>query len=75
MADSHGSTPAAWTAVGIVLLAFVVGGIALISPIKWWLFWIAVALLVVAALAAKVMTAMGIGESETAHRDDVEQRG
>jgi len=62
MADNHGSTPAAWTAVVIALIAFVVGGIALVfSPINWVMFWIGVALLVVSGIAGKVMSAMGVG--------------
>ena len=26
MADNHGNTPAAWTAVGVAMLGFLVGG-------------------------------------------------
>ncbi|HEX2174751.1 MAG TPA: HGxxPAAW family protein [Nocardioidaceae bacterium] len=62
MADNHGSTPAAWVAVFIVLVAFVIGGIALVfSPPNWVMFWIAVALLPVSLLVGKVMSAMGLG--------------
>jgi hypothetical protein len=62
MADNHGSTPAAWVAVFIALVAFVVGGIALVfSPPNWVMFWIAVALLPVAMIVGKVMSAMGLG--------------
>lgn len=47
MADNHGNTPAAWTAVGVAMLGFVVGGVALmLSPISMVLFWIGVALAV-----------------------------
>jgi hypothetical protein len=68
MADNHGSTPAAWTAVAIALVAFVLGGIAMVfTPVNWVLFGIAVALLVVAGIVGKVMAAMGIG-SDTEHR-------
>ena len=66
MADNHGSTPAAWTAVAIALVAFVLGGIAMVfTPVNWVLFGIAVALLVVAGIVGKVMAAMG---SDTEHR-------
>ncbi len=62
MADNHGSTPAAWVAVFITLVAFVVGGLALVfSPPNWVMFWIAVALLPVALIVGKVMSAMGLG--------------
>jgi hypothetical protein len=62
MAENHGSTPAAWVAVVITLVAFVVGGIALVfSPPNWVLFWVGVALLPVAMVVGKVMSAMGLG--------------
>lgn len=68
MADNHGSTPAAWTAVVIALLGFVVGGIALVfTPPNLVLLGIAVALFVLAGVAGKVMSAMGIG-SDPEHR-------
>ncbi|MDQ4084947.1 MAG: hypothetical protein M3165_03940 [Actinomycetota bacterium] len=62
MADNHGSTPAAWVAVVIALVGFVVGGVALVlSPPNWVLFWIGLALLPVAMIVGKVMSAMGLG--------------
>jgi hypothetical protein len=65
MAENHGSTPAAWVAVFIVLVAFVVGGIALVfSPPNWVMFWIAVALVPVALIVGKVMSAMGLGADD-----------
>jgi hypothetical protein len=60
----HGSTPAAWTAVAIVLIAFTVGGVALMIGPNWVLFWVSVALLPVAAIVGKVMSAAGLGEPE-----------
>jgi hypothetical protein len=60
----HGSTPAAWTAVAIVLIAFTVGGVALMIGPNWVLFWVSVALLPVAAIVGKVMAAAGLGEPE-----------
>lgn len=58
--DNHGSTPAAWAAVVIIMAAFVVGalGIALATP---WLFWVGVAGVVVGLLVGKVMQMMGMG--------------
>ncbi|MGH3356891.1 MAG: HGxxPAAW family protein [Nocardioidaceae bacterium] len=65
MADNHGSTPAAWVTVFLALVAFVVGGIALVfDPVNWVLFWIGVALLPVAMLVGKAMSAMGLGAAE-----------
>ena len=60
----HGSTPAAWTAVTIVLIAFTLGGVALMIGPSWVLFWASVALLPVAVIVGKIMQAAGVGESE-----------
>jgi hypothetical protein len=65
MAQNHGSTPAAWVAVFLALVAFVVGGIALVfSPVNWTLFWVGVALLPVSMIVGKVMSAMGLGADQ-----------
>ncbi len=63
--DSHGNTPAAWTAVVIGLLAFTVGGIGLVMR-NDMLFWIGVALAPVALLVLVIMSKMGYG-AETRH--------
>ena len=58
--DHHGNTPAAWTAVTIVMIAFLVGGIGILvaSPV---VFWLGVALIVVGVVVGKVMQMMGMG--------------
>jgi hypothetical protein len=46
MSDNHGNTPAAWTAVVVGLVGFVVGGVGLmLSPISYPIFWVGVAIL------------------------------
>ncbi len=60
MVANHGSTPAAWTAVTVCLVAFVVGAIGLVIG-SWPTFWAGVALLAVSVIVGKVMQAMGIG--------------
>jgi hypothetical protein len=60
MAANHGSTPAAWTAVVLALIAFCVGGVGLMVD-SWPVFWAGVALLAVAGIVGKVMQAMGMG--------------
>ena len=36
MSDNHGNTPAAWTAVAVAMLGFVVGGVGLmLDPSTW----------------------------------------
>jgi hypothetical protein len=56
----HGRTLAAWTGAGISLLAFLVGGIAVVYKI-WPLFWVSVGLIVVALIATVVLQRMGYG--------------
>jgi hypothetical protein len=58
--DDHGSTPAAWTAVTIIMVAFLVGGIGVVAALPW-LFWTGVALVVVGLVVGKVMQMMGLG--------------
>ena len=57
----HGNTPAAWTAVTIILGAFTLGAIAMVLGPNWLLFWISVGIAVVGALVGKVMQLMGFG--------------
>lgn len=59
--DSHGNTPAAWTAVVLGLVGFVVGGLGLMfSPINMTLFWIGCAIVVVGGVAFLVMDKLGM---------------
>ncbi|MGZ4427555.1 MAG: HGxxPAAW family protein [Nocardioidaceae bacterium] len=66
MTAHHGNTPAAWTAVMIILVGFTLGGIALVIP-NWTLFWIGVAIVPVGIIVGKVMQMMGLG-AEPVHR-------
>jgi hypothetical protein len=62
MRDPHeGNTPAAWTAVIIMLLAFAVGtfGVTIAQP---WLFWVGVGLLILGAIVGKAMAMAGLGQ-------------
>jgi len=64
MSDNHGNTPAAWTAVAVALVGFAVGGAGLmLDPISFPIFWIGVALNVVAGVLFIVMTKLGLHES------------
>jgi hypothetical protein len=61
MAESHhGSTPAAWTAVTLILVGFLLGAVGLVAG-NWLVFWVAVAIGVLACVVGKVMQAMGMG--------------
>ena len=61
--EDHGSTPAAWTAVAIIAIAFVVGTLAIILG-NWPMFWVGVALVVIGAIAGKVLAMMGFGKKK-----------
>ena len=66
MSASHGNTPAAWTAVTIVLLGFVLGGLALVIG-NWPLFWVGVACAPIGGIAGLVMSKMGMGAEPVSH--------
>ena len=56
----HGRTLAAWTGASIALLAFIIGGIAVVA--KYWpLFWVSAGLIVVSLIATVVLQRMGYG--------------
>ena len=60
MANNHGNTPAAWTAVSVAMLGFLVGSVALmLSPISMTLFWVGIALGAVALPLFLVMARLG----------------
>jgi len=61
--NTHGSTPAAWTAVTIIMIAFLVGGIGVVAALPW-LFWTGVAIVVVGIVVGKVMQMMGMGADQ-----------
>jgi hypothetical protein len=61
--DDHGSTPAAWTAVAIITIAFIVGTLGIMMA-NWTMFWIGVALVVVGAVTGKVLGMMGMGKKK-----------
>jgi hypothetical protein len=64
MSDNHGNTPAAWAAVAIAMLGFVVSGIGLMfDPVDLTIFWIGVAIGVVSLVVFVVMARMGLNRS------------
>ena len=56
----HGSSPAAWTAVIIMLAAFSVATVAFIVGMVW-LVWVGVALVFVGLIVGAVLTKLGYG--------------
>jgi thiol:disulfide interchange protein len=64
MSDNHGNTPAAWTAVVVALVGFLVGGIGLmLSPISYPLFWIGVVIVVASGAVFVAMDKAGLHTS------------
>ena len=60
--NSHGNTPAAWTAVTIIMIAFVIGAVAVLTA-NWALFWIGgVGGCLLGAVVGKGMSMMGYGQ-------------
>lgn len=66
--DNHGQTPAAWTAVTIVMIAFVVGTLGIVLG-QWVMFWIGAGMVVLGGIVGKVMAMAGLGmpNSKTSH--------
>ncbi|MBF4767363.1 hypothetical protein ISU10_06240 [Nocardioides agariphilus] len=59
----HGNTPAAWTAVTVAMLGFLVGGIALmLDPVSMAMFWVGCALGVASLVVFAVMAKMGMND-------------
>lgn len=67
MKAEHGHTPAAWTTVTIVLIGFVVGGVALIVA-QPWLAFVGVGIVVLGGVVGKIMQMMGLGKPQPAAR-------
>jgi cyanate permease len=64
MSDNHGNTPAAWTAVAVAMVGFVVGAVGLLfSPVNMTIFWIGVVIGVASLVVFAVMAKLGYHES------------
>ena len=64
MSAHHGNTPAAWTAVVVGLLGFVVGAVGLmLDPVEMVVFWVGVGIVVGAGVLFGVMAKMGLHDS------------
>lgn len=64
MSASHGNTPAAWTAVSIMFVGFLLAGLALPFELPW-LFFVGLGVVVIGAVVGKVMSMMGMGSTVT----------
>ena len=68
MTAHHGNTPAAWTAVTIMFVGFLISGLALPFDVPW-LFFVGIGIVVVGAVTGKVMQMMGMGSAESHDHD------
>ncbi|MBA9007879.1 HGxxPAAW family protein [Thermomonospora cellulosilytica] len=50
MAGTHGGRPSSWAVVAVALVGFTVGGVALCIGPNWLLFWVGVAIVMLAGL-------------------------
>ena len=56
----HGNTPAAWAAVTIILVGFLVAGVGLVVG-SWLAFWIGVVLWPIGGIVGNIMRRLGLG--------------
>ncbi|MFT4011342.1 MAG: HGxxPAAW family protein [Nocardioidaceae bacterium] len=66
MSAHHGNTPAAWTAVSLVMLGFVLGGLGLVIE-SMPLFWVGVALAPIGGLLGLLLSRLGYGADAPTH--------
>jgi nitrate/nitrite transporter NarK len=50
--EAHHGRPASWVAVAIIVVGFIIGGIALPVGPTWWLFWLGTGIVVVGGIFA-----------------------
>jgi hypothetical protein len=50
--EAHHGRPASWVAVSIIIVGFIIGGIALPAGPVWWLFWLGTGIVVVGGIFA-----------------------
>ncbi|NDL55460.1 HGxxPAAW family protein [Phytoactinopolyspora mesophila] len=68
--EDHGHTPAAWTAVIMIVAGFLVAGIGVIM-LSWQVFWFGgIGLIVLGGIAGKVMQMMGMGKASREQTPD-----
>jgi hypothetical protein len=71
--ESHGHTPAAWTAVAVMLVGFTVGAIAVVVAAPW-LVAVGGGIVVLGAVAGKVLQLMGLGQPPSYSQEEAERR-
>jgi hypothetical protein len=46
----HHGSPKSWAAVTVIIIGFIVGGIAMVPHPTWWLFWIGAGIAIVGCI-------------------------
>ena len=65
MAGSHGNTPAAWAGVGVAMIGFVLGSVALLrTPVINSLLWIGILVAILAFPLFLVLSKLGFNSSD-----------
>ncbi|HTX26549.1 MAG TPA: HGxxPAAW family protein [Streptosporangiaceae bacterium] len=49
--ENHGR-PVSWVAVTIIVVGFIIGGIAMVTGPTWWLFWAGAGIVVIGSIFA-----------------------
>ena len=62
--DNHGKTPAAWTAVTVILIGSVISAIAVLLA-RPLFFWIGIAIVAAGGIAGLVLRSAGFGQETT----------
>ncbi|HSA49250.1 MAG TPA: HGxxPAAW family protein [Yinghuangia sp.] len=71
---NHGSSPAAWTGVILILVGLCVGGAGMIAD-QPWLFWTGIGIALLGAVGGKLLSVMGFGIAPGYHQEgDTELR-
>jgi hypothetical protein len=50
--DAHHGRRSSWTAVSVIIIGFIVGGVAMVPHPRWWLIWIGTGIVVVGGIMA-----------------------
>ncbi len=48
--EAHHGRPASWVCTSVVIVGFIIGGIALVPHPTWWLFWTGAGIVVIGAV-------------------------
>jgi hypothetical protein len=49
-AESHHGRPISWVAISVIIVGFIVGGIAMVPHPTWWLFWVGAGIAIVGCI-------------------------